>query len=87
MTCVVPEARCSLASCLRPRWVVNAPAQNSSLSSVKYDNVNFVSIPDLWPNLTIWPRKNGRFGNVVLGETNTLQQASSEVEVAEPWRP
>ena len=42
---------------------------------------------DLWPHLTIWPRKNGRFGNVVLGETNTLQQASTEVEVAEPWRP
>ena len=42
---------------------------------------------DLWPHLTIWPRKNGRFGNVVLGETNTLQQTSSEVEVAEPWRP
>ena len=42
---------------------------------------------DLWPHLTIWPRNNGRFGNVVLGETNTLQQASTEVEVAEPWRP
>ena len=26
--CVVPEARCSLASCLRPRWVVKAPEQN-----------------------------------------------------------
>ena len=25
---MVPEARCSLASCLRPRWVVKAPEQN-----------------------------------------------------------
>ena len=56
-----------------------------------------ISEGDLSPHLTIWPRKNSRFGNAVLDETNTLQprqrtqlegwQASTEVDVAEPWQP
>ena len=46
--CVVPEAWSALASCLRPRWVAKAPAQDPSLRLTRG------KLPEQNPQREVW---------------------------------